>query len=74
MYSVGTELATVETLPPGRVVQVQRFDSSYLYCVLIKTQAKHKSMPSRSDEEEMNAPDNVVQSAAVTSAGNGGAC
>ncbi len=30
-------------------------------------------MPSRSDEEEMNAPDDVDQSAATTSAGNSGA-
>jgi hypothetical protein len=30
-------------------------------------------MPSRSDEEEMNAPDDVDQSAAMTSAGLGGA-
>ncbi len=28
-------------------------------------------MPSRSDEEELNAPDDVDQSATVTSAGNG---
>jgi hypothetical protein len=60
---VNTELATVESLPPGRVVEAHRFEQTIMYSIVIKSQVKHKSMPSRSDKEEMNAQDDVDQSA-----------
>ncbi len=68
---MNTELATVEALPQGLIFEAHPFEETYQYSLMIKTQAKHKSMPSRSDGEEMHAQDDVDQSASMMSAGNG---